>query len=151
MKSLTGISQGFDKCTKATLQNNYFWGTLPDFCSCLETWSQYYYNIMRRKFKTTLIWRSSRKTNRNKNLLILYYLWKKLSKFSNSLENVFQAFSFQLCFTVNSKFSFYVSLFEINCIKIQAISLVQNLSILAEIFCVLFPLTSSFASDWKKS
>ena len=23
MKSLTGISQGFDKCTKATLQNNY--------------------------------------------------------------------------------------------------------------------------------
>ena len=48
-----------------------------------------------------------------------YYLWKKLSKF-------FHAFSFQICSTVNSKFYFSVSLFEINCIKIQAISVVYN-------------------------
>ena len=44
MKYLTGISQGFDKCTKATLQNNYFWGPSPDDCFCLEIWSQYHYN-----------------------------------------------------------------------------------------------------------
>ena len=30
MKSLTGISQGFDKHTKAALQNSYFWGTHSD-------------------------------------------------------------------------------------------------------------------------
>ena len=36
MKFLTGISQGFDKCTKATLQNNYFWGTPLDGCFCLK-------------------------------------------------------------------------------------------------------------------
>ena len=37
MKSLTGISQGFDKGTKSALQNNYFSGTPPDDCFCLET------------------------------------------------------------------------------------------------------------------
>ena len=46
---------------------------------------------------------------------------------------------------------FYVSFCEINCIKIQTLSLVLNLSILAEILCVLFTLMSSFTSDWKKS
>ena len=35
MKSLTSISQGFDKCTKTKLQNNHFWGTHPDKCFCL--------------------------------------------------------------------------------------------------------------------
>ena len=64
--------------------------------------------------------------NRNKNLLILYYLWKKFSKFSNAQKKVFNAFSFQLCSTANSKFSFNVSLCEINCIKIQTISLVSK-------------------------
>ena len=57
----------------------------------------------------------------------------------NAQEKVFHAFSFQLCSTANSKFSFYVSLCEINCIKIQT-SLVLNPSILAETVCVLFQL-----------
>ena len=155
MKSFTGLSQVFDKCTKATFENNYFWGTPPDDCLCLETWSRYYDNIKCRKFKTILIWKSSRKMNKNKNLLISYYLWKKLSEFSNAQKKVFHAFSFQLCSTANSKFSFYVSLCAINCIEIQTISLVLNLSILAEIFCVLF--TSSqlnffFQSrEWNKN
>ena len=34
--------------------------------------------------------------NRNKNLLILYYLWKKLFKFSNAQKKVFHAFCFQI-------------------------------------------------------
>ena len=88
MKSLTGISQGFDKCTKAALQKNYFWGTTPDDCFCLGIWSRYDYDKKRQK-STILIWRSSRKMNRNKNLLILYYLWKKFSKFSNEQKKVF--------------------------------------------------------------
>ena len=67
------------------------------------------------------------KINRNKNLLILYNLWKKLSKFSIAQKKILHAFSFQLCSTANSKFSFYVaSLCETNCIKIQAISLVSK-------------------------
>ena len=81
MKSLTGISEGYDKCTKATVQNNYFCRTPPDDCFCFETWSRYHYNKKRQKFKIILIQRSSRKMNRNKNLLILYYLWK-ISTFS---------------------------------------------------------------------
>ena len=64
--------------------------------------------------------------NRNKNLLILNYLWKMLSKFSNVQKNVFHNFSFQLFSTAKSKFSFYVSLCEINCIKIDTIILVLN-------------------------
>ena len=64
--------------------------------------------------------------NRNKNLLILYHLWKKFSKFSNAQKKIFNAFSFQLCSTANSKFSFNVSLCGINCIKIQTISLVSK-------------------------
>ena len=36
MKYLTGISHGFDKCTKATLQNNYFCRIPPDDCSALK-------------------------------------------------------------------------------------------------------------------
>ena len=58
---------------------------------------------------------------------------------------------FQLYPTANHTFSFYVLLREINCITIQAISLVLNVSILAEILRVLLSLTSSFASDWKIS
>ena len=123
MKSLTCISQGFDKCTKATLQSNCFLGTPPDDCFCLEIWSRYHDNNNCPKFKTILTWRSSKKMNKNKNLLILYYLWKKLSKFSNAQKKLFHAFSFQLCSTENSKFYFYVSLCESNCIKIQTISL----------------------------
>ena len=68
--NLSGISQGFDKCTKATK-------TTPlDDCFGFETWSQYHYNKKRQKFKIILIQRSSRKMNGNKNLLILYYVWK---------------------------------------------------------------------------
>ena len=88
--------------------------------------------------------------DRNKNLLILYYLWEKLSKFSNAQKKVSHVFSFQPCSTTNSKFSFYFKLGEINCIKIQTMGLVLNRSIIAEILCVLFTLTSSSASDWKK-
>ena len=36
MKSLTGISQGFDNCRKATLQNNYFWEMSPMTASALK-------------------------------------------------------------------------------------------------------------------
>ena len=102
MKSPTGISQGFDKSTKATSQNSYFWGTPPDDYFCLEIWSQYH-NKKRQKFKTILILRSSRKMNRN----------KKLSKFSNAQKTVVHTFSLQLCSTANSKFSFNVSRCEI--------------------------------------
>ena len=78
-------------------------------------------------FKTVLIWRSSCRMYRNKNLLILYYLWKKLSKFSNAQKKSLpMLFFFQLRSTANSKFSFCVSLCEINCIKTQIISLVLN-------------------------
>ena len=63
--------------------------------------------------------------NRNKNLLILYSLWKKLSKFSNAKKK-FSMLFFQLLSTGNFKFSFNVSLFEINCIKIQTINLVSK-------------------------
>ena len=56
---LTGISQGFGKCTKATMQNNYSCRMPPDDCFYLETWSRYHYNKKRQKFKTTLIWRST--------------------------------------------------------------------------------------------
>ena len=77
-------------------------------------------------------------------------LSSKLSKFPNTQKKVFHAFSFKLCSTANSKFSFYVSLCEINCIKSQTIGLVLILSILADILWVLFTLTLSFASDRKK-
>ena len=72
--------------------------------------------------------------NRNKNLLILYYIWKKLSMFSNrktfsmQKHGTFKLFelSFQLCSIANSKFSFYVSFFEISSIKIKIMSLVSK-------------------------
>ena len=48
------------------------------------------------EFKTIFIWRSSRKINRNKNLLILYYLLKKLSKFSNAQKKFSMLFLFNL-------------------------------------------------------
>ena len=47
-------------------------GTAPDDCFSLGIWSQYHYNKKRRKFKTMLVWRSSRKMNKNKNLLMLH-------------------------------------------------------------------------------
>ena len=72
---------------------------------------------------------------------------ENLSKYSYASKKVFHAFSLQLCSTANSKFSFYVSLCEINCIKIQTVSLILNVTILAEILCDLFTLTLSFASD----
>ena len=127
---LTGIFEGFDKCTKATLQSNYFWGTPPDDCFCLGTSSRYYYNVKRRKFKAILIWKSSRKMNRSKNLLILYYLWKKLSKFSIAQKRFSMLFLFNFV-PQQILIIFYVSLCEINCIKIQTINLVVNLTILA--------------------
>ena len=110
----------------------------PDDCFCLQTWSRYHHKKQNKRcwnVETILIWRSSRKMNRNKNLLILYYLWKKLSKLQ---KKVFHAFSFQVCSTANSKFSSYISLCDINFIKIQTMSLVLSPSILAETFCVLF-------------
>ena len=80
-----------------------------------------------------------------------YYInyGKRLSKFSNEQKKVFHAYSFQLCSKANSKFAFNVSLYEINCFKFETLSLVSK-SILAEILCVLFTVTSSFASDKKK-
>ena len=60
----------------------------------------------------------------------------------NSCSCLFFSTFFLFCFT-----ALFFSLCEINCIKIQTISLVLNLSILAEILYVLFALTSSFASD----
>ena len=113
-------------CTKATLQNNRFWGMPPDDCFYLEIWSQWHYNKKSRKFKTILISRSSRKMNRYKNLLILYYLQKKLPKLSNAQKKVFHALSFQLCSTANPKFSFYILLCEINFIKTETVSLVSK-------------------------
>ena len=62
----------------------------------------------------------------NINLLIIYYLWKKLSNCSNAQKTAFHAFSLQLCSTTNSKFSFHVSLCEINSIKIQTVSLASK-------------------------
>ena len=51
---------------------------------CLEIWSWFHYYGKRWKCKTILVRRSSRKMNRNKHLLILYYLWKRLSNFCNA-------------------------------------------------------------------
>ena len=42
MKSVTDIFPGFDKCKKATLQNNYFWETPPNDCFCLEIYNRKY-------------------------------------------------------------------------------------------------------------
>ena len=122
MKYLTGISQGFGKDKKA----EQLCRTPPNDCFFLKTWSQYHFKKNRRKLKIVLIWRSSRKMNRNKKLLILYYSWQRLSEFSNSYKKskVFHAFSFQLCSTSNSKFPFYVPFLFIS----------------AEILCVLFHL-----------
>ena len=53
-------------------------------------------------------------------------------------EKSFPCFFFQVCSTANSKFSSYISLCDINFIKIQTMSLVLSPSILAETFCVLF-------------
>ena len=36
MKSLIGISQGFDKCTKSTLRNNFFVEHLPMTASAFK-------------------------------------------------------------------------------------------------------------------
>ena len=85
-----------------------------------------YYYKKPPKFKTILIWRSSRKMNRNKKLLIINYLWEKPSNFSNSHKKAFHAFSFQLRSKTNSKFFVHVSLCEINCIKFQTRSLVSK-------------------------
>ena len=41
MKSLTDISQGFDRSKKTILKNNYFYRTPPDDCFYLETRPQY--------------------------------------------------------------------------------------------------------------
>ena len=135
MKSLTGISQGFDKCTKATMQNNYFCGTPPDDCFCLEIWSRYHYNKKRRKFKTILILGSIKKMSRKKLTDIMLFMEKVFQVFQ-CIKKSFHGFSFQFCSTANSKFYFYVSLCEINCIKIQTIGRLG--SILAEILCFVY-------------
>ena len=51
----------------------------------------------------------SRKINRNKNLLIFYY-GKSFPSFPMHRKKVFHAFSFPLCFTSDSKFSFNFTL-----------------------------------------
>ena len=98
----------------------------PDDCFYLEIWSQWHYNKKSQKFKTILISRSSRKMTRDKNLLILYYLQKKLPKLSNAQKKVSHALSFQLCSTANPEFSFYILLCEINSIKTETVSLVSK-------------------------
>ena len=114
----------------------------------------------RRKFKTILFWYEevAGRWMEKKNVLMLNYLWKKLSrKLFQCTEKSFPCFfySYFFCFfnfvpQQSLNFSFYVSFCEINCIKIQAMSQSSSKSILAEILCVLFTLTSSFVSDWKK-
>ena len=47
-------------------------GTAPDDCFSLGIWSRYHYNKKHRKFKAMLVWRSSRKMNKNKILLMLH-------------------------------------------------------------------------------
>ena len=71
-------------------------------------------------------------------------------KFSDTQKKVFLGLPFQLCSTANSKFSFYISLSEINCIKVHAMSLALNLSILAEIHWVLFTLRHHSPATEKK-
>ena len=73
---------------------------------------------------------------------------EKAFQVSQCTEKSFPSFPFQSS-NKNSKFSCYISLYEINCIKIRTMSLALNLTILAEILCVLFTLTSSFDSDRK--
>ena len=51
---------------------------------------------------------------------------KAFQIFQRTKKKFFHAFFFQLRSTANSKFSFCVSLCEINCIKTQIISLVLN-------------------------
>ena len=51
---------------------------------------------------------------------------KAFTNFSNAQKKVFPAFSFQFYPTANYKFSFYISLCEINSIKIQTMGLVLN-------------------------
>ena len=71
-------------------------------------------------------------------------------KFSDTQKKVFLGLPFQLCSTANSTFSFYISLSEINCIKVHAMILALNLSILAEIHWVLFTLRHHSPATEKK-
>ena len=90
-----------------TPNRNIFAGKFVNWESFLPVfWEHGIFNLFSIGFKTILIWKSSRKMNRNKNLPILYYLWKKLSKFSNEQKKVFYTSSFQLCSTGYSQFSF---------------------------------------------
>ena len=88
--------------------------------------------------------------NRNKNLLILYYLWKNLSKFSIEQKKVFHTLSFQLCSTASSKSSFNVSLWKIHYFKIQTISLVSKSIYFSRYSLCFIYFDVSFASYWKK-
>ena len=117
-----------NKYTEATLKNNYFQRAPCNDCFCLETWSQYhYYNKKIQKFRTILIWRTSRKMNRIRNLLLLYYLWKK----HQTAKRPKKVFVFSTLFHSKFYILFFSLTIEINCIKIQTISLP----------CVLFILT----------
>ena len=71
-------------------------------------------------------------------------------KFSDTQKKVFLALPFQLCSTANSKFCLYISLSEINCIKVHTMSLALYLSILAEIYWVLFTLRHHSPGTEKK-
>ena len=88
--------------------------------------------------------------NRNKNLLILYYLWKNLSKFSIEQKKVFHTLSFQLCSTASSKSSFNVSLWKIHYFKIQTISLVSKSIYFSRYSLCFIYFDVSFVSYWKK-
>ena len=71
-----------------------------------------------------------------KKMLILYNLWRKLSKFSTAQKRF--TMLFLSYFVPKQILSFlFVSLCEINFSKIQTVSLVLNLFIVAEILCVL--------------
>ena len=83
-------------------------------------------------------------------MLILYYLWKKLSKFSIEHKKVFHALSFQLRSTANSKSSFSVSLWKTNYFKIQTISLVSKSIYFSRYSLCFIYFDVSFASYWKK-
>ena len=114
------------------------------------------YNKKRRKFKTILIWRSSRKMNRNKNLLILYYLWENFEVLYPSFAMHRKKFAMPFLFKfvpqqiINLLFMFN-NFVKLIASKSRQMSLVSK-SIYSrwESLCFIY-FTSSFNSKWKKS
>ena len=94
MKSLTGIFKGFDKCTKASLQNNYFWGTPPDDCFCLERSSRYNYNKSAESLK--LFWYEEVAGRWIETKICWYYIiyWKSFPSFPVHSKKFYMLFLF---------------------------------------------------------